>query len=253
MKTITRNKKVMVITLGESDSDEEAMREFDKLSNTVFDLTRGLYKYVDVDYGWVADPEFTDGQIFQQFDLHTPLQEREIDEVWVFGTDKSGTACGGAKSFWLGNPIVPGTDNIYRRFPVMRVGANPLYAFACRVESVMAYTYRQYPPIKNAWERFSRTAYSVTGVAGCGTPTYPPNGVTFGYNSPQTFLSNCDDWFWNYPEMKNRIKYMDSSEWGGTQDGFLRWWLKHLPHGVHKTDGIHDNWWHYVMNMDLIK
>jgi hypothetical protein len=254
MKTITRIKNVIQVSL-----DPEMSTEHDRyvrhLSDVIFDLTRGLYRYEVYRCYDLNQPDFPEEKLFEEFDLHTPLQDRKADEVWVFGSSgQSRIYMGGSHALWLGDNPLQGTANIFRRFPVMRFGPLPLLkVYAKRVENTMYQVYRGYPPAKNMWEHFIQTARSTSGVAGCGSVTYPPNGVLEGYSSDLTFLSSCEDWLFNYPEFKNRVKFIDSGEWGGTLDGYLKWWLGHIPHGLHKTDGVHDNWWHYVMNLDLIK
>lgn len=250
---VTKVRKVIFISL-QPDRDDLYEKQFQTLSNDILELSRGLYSYDIYCRYDVYRPEFTDHQLFDEFDMHGPLQDRTADEVWVFGSPKSGSAMGGSKAFWLGDVPLSGTDNIYRRFPLMRFGTiDPLLTFARRVEATMYRVYEGYPPAKNMWERYIRNERTHSGHASCGSVSVPPNGVLHGYDARLSILSDSEDWLLHYPDLRNRVQFIDSRDWGGTQAGYLKWWLRHLPHGVRKTDGIHDNWWHYIMNLDLVK
>ncbi len=248
-KTITKEKNIIVVYQDREDSDDWEI-QFEKLSGEIYDLSRGLYRCVPYE-SYCINTELPDAIMFQQDDFHTPLQERRADEIWVFNSWCRHLTFGGLRA---PAPAIPGTENIHRKFPVMHLayGIEPLCIFAQRVEWMMHLTYAGYPPAKHAWNKFVRTERSDPNRAACGTPLYPPNGKLADYNFQESILSSCDDWL-TYPDLRDRVRWIDSSEWGGTEEGYLRWWLAHLPHGNHKTDGVHDNWWHHVMNFDLLK
>jgi hypothetical protein len=45
-----------------------------------------------------------------------------------------------------------------------------------------------------------------------------------------------------------------SAEWGrGEIRAHHQWWLKHLPHAAGRQNGIHNNWWQYVMDVNNVK
>lgn len=244
MKPITRNKNIVLIGL---KNDTQHNSHVEAFSQDILGLSRGLYRYVICQEYDFYGIQLSNVQIFQELDLHSMLQDREVDEVWIVGADTPEIAMGGSKAFWLGSSPIPGTENIYRRFAVMRFSPKEpmLQTFVRRVENTMYHVYRGYPPFKNAWEKFIKPEV-------CGTVLRPPSGELNIYNSPNGFFSGCEDWL-NYPNTRGQMRYLTSQEWEGTLEGYLRWWLRHLPHGIHKTDGIHDNWWHYVMNLDLVK
>ncbi len=241
MKPITKDKHVIVIDLHPQVADHRELA----FIQDILELSRGLYQYVIVQRYEFYKGSWNDEKIFQELDLHSILQQREADEIWVMGGGD--TAMGGARAFWLGSSPIPGTENIYRRFPVTHFGYDlpMLEPFVRRVENTMYQVYRGYPPFKNSWEKFIKPE-------ACGTILCPPTGKLESYSTVEGFFSSCDDWL-HYPNLRGQMRYMNSNEWGGTLEGYLRWWLYHLPHGIHKTDGIHDNWWHYVMNLDLVR
>lgn len=240
---ITKIKRVILISLQPQHSQQYDI-QFQKLSDDLFDLTRGLYRY-EVVHRWDINAPLSNAGLMMEFDIEDWIASYKADEVWVFGSQTSETAMGGQKAFWLGALPVSGTDRIPRRFVFMRFGDNisPLKSYAQRIECTLYKLYEGYPPAKNMWDKYMRE---------CGTVLRPANSILEGYSHSLEYLSNHEDWE-QYPNFRHRCRFISSSEWGGTQDGYLRWWMKYLPHGTHKTDGIHDNWWHYVMNVDRIK
>ena len=46
---------------------------------------------------------------------------------------------------------------------------------------------------------------------------------------------------------------LNCNEWGGQADGgyaHLKCWFKHVPHMPGSKNGIANNWWRYVMQVD---
>jgi hypothetical protein len=242
---VTKLHRLILVTLGNADF----LADVRKLSEDVLALTRGLHGY-EVVFDWSVKAELTNEQLMQEFDIAQEVNNYNCDEVWVFGSSEASVSMGGTNAFWLGTVPVKSFEHIHRRFPFLRFGSELLLkTYARRVENTMYHVYRGYPPAKNMWEKFIR---SQPDEASCGSLLYPPNGVMEGYDSTTVFLSDADDWL-RYPNFRNGFRFMDSSEWGATETGYIKWWLRHIPHGEHKTDGIHDNWWSYVMNLDLVR
>jgi hypothetical protein len=240
MKTITRVKKVIQIS-SVPEFNSEYDHQAEEFSESIFKLTRGLYRYEPV-WKWDVRGDLDNDQLMQEFDIATEVATYKADEVWVFGCLKSETAMGGAKAFWLGGVPVKGAAIVHRRFPFMRFGIEPLLlTFAKRVEATLYHAYRDYPPTKNMWERYIRDF---------GTVARPPTGNLGSYRN-EGFWDYSADWI-TYPELHERPHYTTNA-WDGTLEGYLKWWLGNLPQGLHKTDGIHDNWWHAIMNLDLIR
>jgi hypothetical protein len=195
----------------------------------------------------------TPEQLLEEFDLATLLNTREIDEVWVVGQQEPASVMGGLRPFWLGKVPVQ-TRGIARRFPFMLFSDNEsfLHTYGHRIESIFYHVYRGYPPAKNMWERFIRTEKTNPGRSGVGTIHCPPHGIEMGWASKKKVYSDCHDWK-TYPILQGRSSLVSGEEWNYTQDGYIKWWMRHLPRGNHKTDGIHNNWWAYVMNLDLVR
>jgi hypothetical protein len=244
---IAKIKNVILISIGNIDFSIDAYH----LSDDLFNLTRGLYRY-NVLFDWGVNKELSNEQLMQEFDIAHEISTYTCDEVWVFGSSDATVSMGGNNAFWMGTVPVKSFDSIHRRFPFMRFGPEyVLKTYARRVENTMYRVYRGFPPAKNMWESFIS---SDPEQASCGSILRPPNGILKGYSAKEVFLSDADDWL-HYPALDSRKgwKFMDCSEWGCTEDGYVKWWLRHIPHGTGKTDGVYDNWWAYVMNLDLVK
>ena len=166
---------------------------------------------------------------------------------------------GGPSPIWLTGPALKDTENSLRRFPVMGfdysqdVGAM-LESLIHRAEAIMTMVYAKHPPMYHSWNRFTAIDKTTPNGAGVGTAHYAPNSLTdYDWKNNRYVLSSCDDWE-NYPEMRGITKTVNHTEWGcGSRIAHHKWWLSHLPHGVGKTNGVYNNWFHYIMSPDWIK
>lgn len=86
-------------------------------------------------------------------DLIRKIEAGEIDEFWMMGFPYAGfyeSCMGGRGAIWCNGPVIPGTENISRRFVVMgfnyeRGVGEMLEAFGHRCESIMDYVFKGVP------------------------------------------------------------------------------------------------------------
>ena len=54
--------------------------------------------------------------------------------------------------------------------------------------------------------------------------------------------------------MTGTVRKVDATEWGG---GDIRlhhkWWFGHLPHAPGETNGISNNWWKYIVDVNSVE
>ncbi|HJS18911.1 MAG TPA: hypothetical protein VJ785_09180, partial [Anaerolineales bacterium] len=197
-------------------------------------------------------------EIIEQFDLLKRVASDEIDEVWVFNFPHAGfyeSIMAGPGAFWCNAPPLRNTDASGRRFVIMgfsyeRGVGEMLENLGHRVESIMQKTFEGLRGTDNLWERFCRYDKVNRGNAALGNVHFAPNSDRdYDWNNPSTVMSECDDWLYNFPNFKGVRRAVTSSDWGG---GDIRehhkWWLRHLPKTAGRINGIHNNWWQYVMN-----
>jgi hypothetical protein len=49
------------------------------------------------------------------------------------------------------------------------------------------------------------------------------------------------------------VKQVNCAEWGGGEiHAHHKWWLKHLPKVGGHTNGIANNWWQYVLDLNRV-
>ena len=83
-------------------------------------------------------------------------------------------------------------------------------------------------------------------VAHAGNVHFPPNAYChYQYDRDLPVLSDADDWA-NFPALTGRRTILNASTWGGTQRGFLVWWLGRFPHHSGSRLGVENDWWRYV-------
>jgi len=106
----------------------------------------------------------------------------------------------------------------------------------------------------NLWKRFIRYGQTHPGQAALGNVHFAPNSERdYDWNNPSFVLSEADDWLLNFPNFKGTTRMVNSNEWG---NGDIRkhhiWWFKHFPKTIGRKNGIHNNWWQYIMDPNNI-
>ena len=218
-------------------------------------------EYLDVMRG-ISSPhvpqEVDYNAIINQFNLLSRVARDEIDEVWVFGFPHAGfyeSMMAGPKAFWCNAPALKNTDASGRRFVIMgfsyeRGVGEMLESFGHRVESTMEKTFERLHGDDNLWQRFVRYNKVAPGKAAVGSIHFAPNSERdYDWNNRSTVRSECYDWLLNFPNFKGDIRAVTASEWGrGDIRAHHQWWLKHIPHVAGRQNGIHNNWWQYIIN-----
>lgn len=205
------------------------------------------------------------------------IENGQIDEVWVMAFPHAGlyeSVMGGEAAFWCNAPPLAETTSCKRRFVVMgfsceREVGEMLHSFNHRAEAILAqlfgsleflaWTYKvnrtpsAVAPAAdlNLFQQFILFDLIAPGRAGVGTVHYPPNGVRdYDLGNARLVRSTCYDWL-RFPNFQGDTRMISASEWGGgTERAYQRWWLNHLPKVAGRKDGIHNNWWQYIANLD---
>jgi len=85
-----------------------------------------------------------------------------------------------------------------------------------------------------------------TSSTHAGNVHFPPNAYChYQYDRQHPVLSDADDWL-SFPALTGRLTEVDAGTWGGTQQGFMLWWLGHLPRHRGTWNGVDTDWWTYV-------
>jgi hypothetical protein len=142
------------------------------------------------------------------------------------------------------------------------------HSFGHRSESAMVQAYfeaqgRQWNPKSTnptPWDLFTRIEKDMPGQAHVGNIHYPPNGTSdYNYDNTSWVTSYAENWY-RYPYLFDRTSQVNLTTWDYTPGdplaetsshlGFLRWWYGHLPRYVGVSDGVLNNWWHYVLDYE---
>ena len=114
------------------------------------------------------------------------------------------------------------------------------------------------------WDLFAGN-YDVPGYQReyrCGSVHYPPNvpngGPEYDYDSYRLIVTNkCETWDPNLIESEPAA--MGCFLWGCNQEGYMRWWLKHIPNDISSrpSNGAMFyngktvlNWWEFIYSLD---
>lgn len=220
-------------------------------AQTYMDVLRGYKRpYMPQEANYYA--------IIDQFDLLQRVAQDEIDEVWIFNFPHAGfyeSIMAGPSAFWCNAPPLHGTEASLRRFVIMgfsyeRGVGEMLENLGHRAESIMEKTYEHLHGEENLWERFSRYEKIGPGRAALGNVHFAPNSERdYDWNNPSVVVSECDDWLYNFPNFKGVTRKVTASDWGnGDTRKHHLWWLTHFPKTSGRRNGIHNNWWQYIMN-----
>ncbi len=193
------------------------------------------------------------------FDLIGRYNRGEIDEAWFFAFPYSGdyeSTMVGRGAFWLNSPPVPNTESAEGRFAVMAfnyerdVGCM-LENFCHRVESTMSRVYERLGRGRNMWHLFTRYDRTAPGRAQCGNAHLAPNSLRdYDWGNPRPVTSYCDDWY-AYPDLPGVARTVTCEDWGcGDARAHHIWWLSHIPRAEGERDGIANNWWRYIVDLN---
>ena len=210
--------------------------------------TRPKYMPQEADYYAILD----------QFALLQRVAADQIDEVWIFNFPHAGfyeSIMAGPGAFWCNAPPLTGTEASLRRFVIMgfsyeRGVGEMLENLGHRAESIMNKTFEGLRGDDNLWERFTRYEKVSPGRAALGNVHFAPNSDRdYDWGNSSTVTSECDDWLYNFPHFKGLTREVTAREWG---NGDIRkhhvWWMSHFPKTAGRINGIHNNWWQYIMN-----
>lgn len=217
--------------------------------------------YLDVLNGVSAPhmPQEVDyAAIVAQFNILQRVARSEIDEVWVFGFPHAGfyeSTMGGPGAFWCNAPPLANTAASKRRFVVMGFsferGVGEMHeSYGHRAESIMEKTFAKTAGDANLWKRFIRYDKSAPGKAACGNIHFAPNSqADYDWGNTTPVHSECYDWLLNFPNFKGDVRIVNAAEWGsGEIRAHHKWWFNHFPRAVGRRNGIHNNWWQYIVS-----
>jgi hypothetical protein len=164
----------------------------------------------------------------------------------------------GKGAFWCNAPPITKTANSLRRFVVMgfsfeRGVGEMLESFGHRAESILEKTFSKSNAAANLYSRFTRYDKKYPGLAEVGNIHFAPNSTRdYEWNNLRQVMSGCDNWY-KFPNLSGARRRVNAAEWG---NGDIRlhhnWWLNHIPHVAGRTNGVHNNWWQYIMDPNLV-
>lgn len=202
----------------------------------------------------------------------------EIDELWLWGGPFFGyweANMAGTGAFDTNGAVVTGTTcqgklNIMG-FNYEREPERMLEDMGHRVEGTMVHLFggvwrngylklpNPFPANANVFERFTARGFDNT-TAACGnihgslnTPVYDRINNAWGYDftNPNLERNTCDDWD-RYPNLTGATTTNNCTRWGCNDLGWHTYWLSKIPKYVGTHNGLHNNWWVYMLDWDAV-
>ena len=217
-----------------------------------------------------------------RFDIPHKVDAGTIDMVWVLGPPGSGfweAAMAGPGAYWVNGGPIDGIASS-RRFVILAHGYDRdvacwLEVTAHMTENILSRVSRRWPLNRkarnragvetsfNEWDYFTLTETQnyddrivAPGYAQVGTAHFPPNAPrdsNYAFAFTDQVTSGADDWF-TYPELKGLRKTVNRETWntfnGDYHRGFLNWWFGHIPSAPGSHDGVLNNWWRYIWDVN---
>ncbi|MES2731215.1 MAG: PA14 domain-containing protein [Bacteroidota bacterium] len=194
------------------------------------------------------------------YDFCTKREAGIYDEIWIYSHPIAGLSeskLAGKNAFFYNSTPLTNTSCI-KLLPITGLNYatgtdDALHSFIHRVENAMWVTYGRWvnpDPRPNDFELFTRVELNTPNLSHVGNSHIPPNGVEDYDFGNKTLVTNyADNWF-TYPQVTKQTRSINCDEWACTQIGFVRWWFRHLPryHGV--TNGVLNDWWHYLTDFE---
>ena len=200
--------------------------------------------------------------ILSKYNILQRVAKDEIDEVWIFGFPHAGfyeSTMGGPGAFWCNASPLKNTEASKRRFVIMgysfeRHVGEMQESYGHRAESIMEKAFSKLTGEANLWKRFIRYDKVAPGKSACGNIHFAPNSQQdYDWNNPAPVVSECYDWQLNFPNFKGDMRIVGPSEWGnGDIREHHKWWFNHFPRVAGRRNGIHHNWWQYIVNPQLV-
>lgn len=196
--------------------------------------------------------------IISKYTILQRVARNEIDEVWIFGFPHAGfyeSVMGGPGAFWCNAPPLKNTDASKRRFVIMgfsyeRHIGEMQESYGHRAESIMEMAFSKTTGDANLWRRFTQYDKVAPGKSACGNIHFAPNSERdYDWNNQTPVLSECYDWQLNFPNFKGDRRTVGPAEWGsGDIRAHHKWWFSHFPRVAGRKNGVHNNWWQYVVS-----
>jgi hypothetical protein len=217
--------------------------------------------------------------LIKQYDLLNRVGSNQLDEVWLFGFPYIGyweSTMAGKGAFYCNSDPQPNTESCPRRFVIMgfsyeRGNGEMLENITHLAESVLARVFgsedflaRSYnaatrtPDLgsrpRNLFERFLLFDQIAPGMANCGNVHFAPNSTgDYQWDNLTPVLSCADDWL-HFPDLPDPPNYqtMTAVNWGNSKDPrpHHTWWLRRIPKAGGLTNGIANNWWKYIIDVN---
>ncbi|OGK23453.1 hypothetical protein A3C25_02180 [Candidatus Roizmanbacteria bacterium RIFCSPHIGHO2_02_FULL_38_11] len=209
------------------------------------------YQYTDESYlacidrtGPCHSPDIIDYQrLFNDYNICS----KNVDEVWLWGGPYFG--------YFEYNPVAYcGRTTFVMGFNYERGMGEALHNFGHRMEFVGINrvgdgNWQQNEA--NEWNKFSL----IDGH--CGNIHYPPGTIVgseeYMYNKATSVNSDCEGYL-SYPTGPFPVQSLTCNSWGCSQEGYVQWWLNHIPHNTSTTvingKTLYNNWWKYYVYFD---
>lgn len=195
------------------------------------------------------------------YDFANKRNQNVVHEVWVYAPPFGGmyeSQLVGPNAFWYNSPPLnhPGLNKLLSvmGWNYERGIAEAMESFGHRSESALVHAFgdrwKVHATNPTAWEIFTRIDKDFPGGAHVGNIHFPPNGLSdYDYSNRRYVVTYADNWK-RYPILLNQNRRVNCEEWGSSHRGYLHWWFNHLPRFTGVTDGVLNNWWHYIVDFE---
>lgn len=203
-------------------------------------------------------------QILSDNNLCQKIHDMDIDQVWVWADPRTGFDTSPGMEYVISSnkfrnlvqpatipsqPFCNGQDSfVFFEFDFSRTADLALHSYGHYMEGLIG-------NIQGGdlfWLQYSGdNGQTYARSARCGNVHFPPNGrYDYDYSNTSRVNSYCESW---NPQGTGTKKRFNCTEWGCTQEGYLKWWMQNMPNANNTltySSKTLPNWWDFQVDFD---
>lgn len=202
--------------------------------------------------------------IINDNNIEQSVNDGKVDEVWLAGAPGFGwweTAMAGNGAYYINGDPIYGVNSkafVFGGFNYERTADLAIHAQGHKTEDIIKKVYGSWEQEDtHDWNKYTQQDFYLPGKGGIGSVHYAFNAVQpniddYDYYSNIYKPTSVKDWQ-NFPDMTGDTTQENCTLWGCNHDGYIKFWFDHMPQMAGVKEGILNNWWRYIADVDQYK
>lgn len=202
--------------------------------------------------------------IINDNNIEQSVNDGKVDEVWLAGAPGFGwweTAMAGNGAYYINGGPIYGVNSkafVFGGFNYERTADLAIHAQGHKTEDIIKKVYGSWEQEDtHDWNKYTQQDFYLPGKGGIGSVHYAFNAVQpniddYDYYSNIYKPTSVKDWQ-NFPDMTGDTTQENCTLWGCNHDGYIKFWFDHMPQMAGVKEGVLNNWWRYIADVDQYK